>query len=95
MPRSTTQTVPRSTTQTVPKVQQPQVPAVRQPTMLDSIKSGFGFGVGSAVARSMVDSVFRTGAKETIASPKEAKAEFVTCMESKTYEECTIFLEKI
>jgi len=80
--------MPRSTTQTVPRVQQPQVPAVRQPTMLDSIKSGFGFGVGSAVARSMVDSVFRP-------DPKEAKAEFVKCMETKTYEECTIFLEKI
>ena len=82
--------MPRSTPQTVPRVQpQPQVPAVRQPTMLDSIKSGFGFGVGSAVARSVVDSVFRTG------NPKEAKAEFVKCMETKTYEECTIFLEKI
>jgi hypothetical protein len=57
--------------------------------MLDSIKSGFGFGVGSAVARSVVDSVFRTG------NPKEVKAEFVKCMETKTYEECTIFLEKI
>lgn len=87
--------MPRSTTQTVPRVQQPQVPAVRQPTMLDSVKSGFGFGVGSAVARSMIDSVFRTGSKEAIANPKEAKAEFVKCMETKTYEECTIFLEKI
>jgi hypothetical protein len=36
----------------------------------------------------MVDSVFRP-------DPKEAKAEFVKCMETKTYEECTIFLEKI
>ena len=89
--------MPRSTTQTVPRVQpQPQVPVVRQPTMLDSIKSGFGFGVGSAVARSVVDSVFRPGnPKEAIADPKEAKAEFVKCMETKTYEECTIFLEKI
>jgi len=82
--------MPRSTTQTVPRVQQPQVPAVRQPTMLDSIKSGFGFGVGSAVARSVIDSVFRTRV-----DPKEVKAEFVKCMETKTYEECTIFLEKI
>jgi hypothetical protein len=72
--------------------------------MLDSIKSGFGFGVGSAVARSVIDSVFRTRVdpkeaiadpKEAIADPKEAKAEFVKCMETKTYEECTIFLEKI
>ena len=83
--------MPRSTTQTVPQVRPaPQVPQVRQSTMLDSVKSGFGFGVGSAVARSVIDSVFRTGA-----NPKEAKAEFVKCMETKTYEECTIFLEKI
>ena len=86
MPRSTTQTV-RSAPQ-VPQV--PQVRQVHQPTMLDSIKSGFGFGVGNAVARSVIDSVFRTRA-----DPKEAKAEFVKCMETKTYEECTIFLEKI
>jgi hypothetical protein len=59
--------------------------------MLDSVKSGFGFGMGSAIARSIVDSVFRT------LEPKDpnAKAEFVKCMESKTYEECTLFLEKI
>ena len=95
MPRSTTQTVPRA--QTVPQVR--PAPQVHQPTMLDSVKSGFGFGVGSAVARSVIDSVFRTridaNPKEAIANPKEAKAEFVKCMETKTYEECTIFLEKI
>ena len=77
--------MPRSTTQTVP-----QVRPAPQSTMLDSVKSGFGFGVGSAVARSVIESVFRTGA-----NPKGAKAEFVKCMETKTYEECTIFLEKI
>jgi hypothetical protein len=62
--------------------------------MLDSVKSGFGFGMGSAIARSIVDSVFRTLEPKDPKDPT-AKAEFVKCMESKTYEECTLFLEKI
>jgi hypothetical protein len=74
----------------VPKMSHAPVPKPQsQPTMLDSIKSGFGFGMGSAIARSVVESVFRTP------DTKEAKAEFVKCMEVKTYEECTLFLEKI
>ena len=92
MPRTTQlqkQTpVPKMSHAPVPK------PQMHQPTMLDSVKSGFGFGMGSAIARSIVDSVFRTSEPKDPKDPN-AKAEFVKCMEVKTYEECTLFLEKI
>ena len=82
--------MPRST-----QVQKQPVPKPQsQPTMLDSIKSGFGFGMGSAIARSIVDSVFRTSEPKGTKDPN-AKAEFVKCMDSKTYEDCTLFLDKI
>jgi len=77
--------MPRSTQvqkQPVPK------PQIHKSTMMDSVKSGFGFGMGSAIARSIVDSIFR-------APDPNAKAEFVKCMESNTYEECNLFLDKI
>jgi len=87
MPRSTQ--IQKQTP--VPKMSQPQI---HRPTMLDSVKSGFGFGMGSAIARSIVDSVFRTSEPKDPKDPN-AKAEFVKCMESNTYEECNLFLDKI
>lgn len=88
--------MPRSTQ--VQKQPQKQVsvpkPQLHKPTMMDSVKSGFGFGMGSAIARSIVDSVFRTSEPKDPKDPN-AKAEFVKCMESNTYEECNLFLDKI
>jgi hypothetical protein len=50
--------------------------------------------MGSAIAHSIVNSVFRTSEPKDPKDPN-AKAEFVKCMESNTYEECNLFLDKI
>jgi hypothetical protein len=91
MPRTTQvqkQPVPKASHAPVPK------PQIHTPTMMDSVKSGFGFGMGSAIARSIVDSIFRAPEPKGTKDPN-AKAEFVKCMESNTYEECNLFLDKI
>jgi len=86
--------MPRTTQiQKQPQKQVP-VPQIHKPTMMDSVKSGFGFGMGSAIARSIVDSIFREPEPKGTKDPN-AKAEFVKCMESNTYEECNLFLDKI
>jgi len=86
--------MPRTTQIQKQPQKQVSVPQIQQPTMMDSVKSGFGFGMGSAIARSIVDSIFRAPEPKGTKDPN-AKAEFVKCMESNTYEECNLFLDKI
>ena len=66
-----------------------------QPTFGQTIKEGLAFGIGSSIARNMVDSVMQP---TTITKPipvQHAKMkEFKACMESKNdYDECKFHLE--
>lgn len=60
-----------------------QLPPQQTPTLFDSVKQGFGFGIGSSIARSMFGSSAQE--KNQQASNGTAKApfidEFLKCME--------------
>ena len=64
-----------------PSVQAPQVP-----TLFNSMKQGFGFGVGSSIARNLFEH------KPPVKS--DPTAEFKRCMERtfNNYETCEIYL---
>jgi hypothetical protein len=59
-----------------------QLPPQQTPTIMDSIKQGFGFGIGSSIARS----VFGNSSHEKVQLPQETATapyidEFIKCME--------------
>lgn len=73
--------------------------------MVQSIKDGFGMGLGAAVARNIVDGIMKPAAATattTIPEPTPLKpkpvpyanmAEFKKCMETMDYETCKTHLE--
>ena len=83
-------------------------PAVAGPTLFDSMKQGFGFGVGSSIARNLFESRPTATAPATAPAPAPAPAptptvatasndptrEFKQCMERtfNNYETCEIYL---
>jgi hypothetical protein len=70
------------------------------PSIVQSIKDGFGMGLGAAVARNIVDGIMKPAA--TIPEPELIKpkpvpyvnmAEFKKCIETMDYETCKTHLE--
>ena len=52
----------------------PQIPQSMQqssPSMFDSIKQGFGFGIGSSIANKAVNSIFNSNDKKDIKADKD------------------------
>jgi hypothetical protein len=84
MPRQN-QTKPKSLTNTKMLV----TPIVPKNSILSSIKEGFGFGVGSTIARNMVNSIM---------SPTPVNSsnciEYKKCLESNDRYECFANLDK-
>jgi len=82
----------------------PQILPIRQPSFGQSIKEGFGLGIGVSIARNIVDRVMGSKPSEAPVKPSEATTkgpeatepirEFKKCMEYKgDYEECKIHLQ--
>lgn len=76
----------------------PEQSQPKGPTIVQSIKDGFGMGLGAAVARNLVDGIM----KPSIPEPEPIKprpvpyvnmAEFKKCMETRDYETCKVHLE--
>ena len=87
MPRS------NSSKKTVPLVYtSPKTPIAippikfQQPTLLQSVKEGFGFGVGSSIARNMIDRAFGSFSEQ---KPIIKSTEYTQCIqEGGTQEVC-------
>ena len=66
MPRSAKQTnskpAPAPSTHSAPAPKS-TIPA---PSMMDTIKQGFSFGIGSSIAHNMMNSIFRPAPKESM-----------------------------
>jgi hypothetical protein len=71
-----------------------QNPALKRPSMMDTIKEGFSFGVGTSIARNVVDRVM---GPSSVAPNSEKKPtfEFQQCMEDSAhnYELCKHHLQ--
>jgi hypothetical protein len=75
----------------------PQVPApkpsIQAPSMMDTMKQGFSFGVGSAIAHNIMNSIFRPA---PVPTPKESMHDLYNkCMEKNDIAiNCNVYLEK-
>jgi hypothetical protein len=74
------------------------LPLYKAPTLVDTIKQGFGFGLGSAVAHRAVDSFMGSRTVDSLNSPKESQKIYTPCIEKKCdiiekeFEKCNINL---
>lgn len=63
--------MPRSAKQTIPPPKS-AIPApapkstIQAPSMMDTMKQGFSFGIGSSIAHNMMNSIFRPESKESM-----------------------------
>lgn len=91
MPRSTKHS-PKQTILPAPK--QPAV-YTSSPSMLDTMKQGFSFGIGSSIAHNMMNSIFRPTTKETKLPTDNMHELYNKCLEKNDNTiNCNIFLEK-
>lgn len=67
--------------------------AVQGPTLFDSMKQGFGFGVGSSIARNLFENKPQQEQQQPKVSSDKTR-EFKQCMERtfNNYETCEIYL---
>jgi len=103
----------------IPKTPQPlqsQVPSIntqipslqnKSPSMLDSIKQGFSFGVGSSIAHNMMNSIFGSKNKDENINKREVSDEtklttdkiyeiYNKCLEKNDNNiDCTVILQNI
>lgn len=97
MPRSAKPTTPAPPKPTISHGAAPQVPApkssIQVPSMMDTMKQGFSFGVGSAIAHNIMNSIFRPAPAPT---PKESMHDLYNkCMEKNDSTiNCNVYLEK-
>ena len=94
--------------------QQPPIPKTpsqslqnQQPSMLDSIKQGFSFGVGSSIAHNMMNSIFGSKNKDENVNKREVNDEtklttdkiyeiYNKCLEKNDNNiDCTLILQNI
>lgn len=69
----------------------PVFPVQNTPSLASSIKDGFGFGIGSSIARNIVDSMFRQQEpKITPSVETNINKEYIKCMQEtdNDYEGC-------
>ena len=74
MPRSAKQTnskpAPAPSTHSAPAPSTHSAPAPKStipaPSMMDTMKQGFSFGIGSSIAHNMMNSIFRPAPKESM-----------------------------
>jgi hypothetical protein len=91
-----------------PSMKTPSIPLQNQPpSMLDSIKQGFSFGVGSSIAHNMVNSIFGSKNKDENINKKEVSDEtklttdkiyeiYNKCLEKNDNNvDCTVILQNI
>ncbi len=110
LPRQIPPPIPRT-----PAPLQSQVPPMKTPTplqnqppsMLDSIKQGFSFGVGSSIAHNMMNSIFGSKNKDEHINKKEVSDEtklttdkiyeiYNKCLEKNDNNiDCTLILQNI
>lgn len=113
MPRTTSKSNYKSYTpfpKQSPPLPIPKTPTVLQnqpPSMVDSIKQGFSFGVGSSIAHNMVNSIFGSKNKDENINKKEVSDEtkltpdklyeiYNKCLEENDNNiDCTIILQNI
>jgi hypothetical protein len=107
MPRTTSKTNSKSYTPPPPPMRiqpplqshqsspiKPNTPIqIQQPSMLDTIKQGFSFGVGSSIAHNMVNSIFGPKNKDENVIKKEVNNE-IKLSSNKIYEIYNKCLEK-
>jgi hypothetical protein len=66
-----------------------QNPALKRPSMMDTVKEGFSFGVGSSIARNVIDRVMGSSSVapsvEPISEKKNHTLEFQQCMEDSAH----------
>jgi hypothetical protein len=111
MPRSSkpTTSAPKSTIP-APKPAISQAPApkssiqapapkstIQAPSMMDTMKQGFSFGVGSAIAHNIMNSIFRPAPTSIpTTTPKESMHDLYNkCMEKNdSTVNCNVYLEK-
>lgn len=114
MPKSTSRTNSKSSTQKqnipapapAPVSSQVSLPS-HSPSMVDTMKQGFSFGVGSSIAHNMVNTIFSSKNKDETVKPNEITNETKLTTE-KMYElynkcidkndnniDCNIILENI
>jgi len=67
--------VPKQTPFTQTQTQNQKSTHATAPSLLQTVKEGFAFGVGSAVARTAVDSLFSGNSKSTVSPPPKQTAE--------------------
>lgn len=75
-----------------------QNPALKRPSMMDTIKEGFSFGIGTSIARNVIDRVMgpsTASVQPTIVPEKKPTFEFQQCMEDSAhnYELCKNHLQ--
>ena len=108
MPRTTSKTNSKSYTPPLPPIRTPPPPLqshqsspikpntplqIQQPSMLDIIKEGFSFGLGSSIAHNMVNSIFGSKNKDENVIKKEVNNE-TKLSSDKIYEIYNKCLEK-
>jgi hypothetical protein len=98
MPRSskpTTPAPPKPTISTAP-ASTPKS-SIQAPSMMDTMKQGFSFGVGSAIAHNIMNSIFRPApAPAPTPTPKESMHDLYNkCIEKNDSAiNCNVYLEK-
>ena len=88
MPRSAKPTTPAPPKPTISSAPAPKS-SIQAPSMMDTMKQGFSFGVGSAIAHNIMNSIFRP-------APKESMHDLYNkCMEKNDSTiNCNVYLEK-
>jgi hypothetical protein len=101
MPRSAKQTNSKPMIPPPPKPTISSAPApnssIQAPSMMDTMKQGFSFGVGSAIAHNMMNSIFRPAQTPTTTTPpKESMHDLYNkCVEKNdSTVNCNVYLEK-
>lgn len=85
--------MPRTSKPTNSPAPKSSIPApkssIQAPSMLDTMKQGFSFGIGSSIAHNMMNSIFRP-------APKESMHDLYNkCMEKNDSTiNCNVYLEK-
>jgi hypothetical protein len=98
MPRSSkpTTSAPKPTISQAPQAPAPKS-SIQAPSMMDTMKQGFSFGVGSAIAHNMMNSIFRPAPTSipTTTSKESMHDLYKKCMEKNDSTiNCNVYLEK-
>ena len=90
-------TVTKKSVRTTPPTPLPSID--QKPSIIGAMIQGFGFGIGSSVARQAVDSVMNSTTVETPTPQKKDNCDLIfknlsSCLESSNPEFCKNFLEE-